>query len=88
MNIDETKIKAAITPKTEAIVPVHYAGVGCEMDAIMDIAQRHDLFVVEHAAQGMMSTYKGNPLGTRLDIWAHTAFTKPKTRPLAVKAAC
>jgi dTDP-4-amino-4,6-dideoxygalactose transaminase len=64
MNIDETKIEAEITPKTKAIVPVHYAGVGCEMDTIMDIAQRHDLFVVEDAAQGMMSTYKGKPLGT------------------------
>lgn len=64
MNIDEIKIEAAITPKTKAIVPVHYAGVGCEMDVIMDIAQRHDLFVVEDAAQGMMSTYKGKPLGT------------------------
>jgi dTDP-4-amino-4,6-dideoxygalactose transaminase len=64
MNIDETKIEAAITAKTKAIVPVHYAGVGCEMDAIMDIAQRHDLFVVEDAAQGMMSTYKGKALGT------------------------
>lgn len=64
MNIDETKVEAAITPKTKAIVPVHYAGVSCEMDAIMDIATRHDLFVVEDAAQGMMSTYKGKPLGT------------------------
>ncbi|EKO3576513.1 dTDP-4-amino-4,6-dideoxygalactose transaminase [Vibrio metschnikovii] len=64
MNIDEAKIEAAITPKTKAIVPVHYAGVACEMDTIMDIANRHDLFVVEDAAQGMMSTYKGKPLGT------------------------
>lgn len=64
MNIDETKIEAAITPKTKAIVPVHYAGVGCEMDIIMDIAHRHGLFVIEDAAQGMMSTYKGKQLGT------------------------
>ena len=64
MNIDETKIEQAITNKTKAIVPVHYAGVGCEMDVIMDIAHRHDLFVVEDAAQGMMSTYKGKALGT------------------------
>lgn len=64
MNIDETLIEAAITLQTKAIVPVHYAGVGCEMDTIMDIAQRHDLFVVEDAAQGMMATYKGKPLGT------------------------
>lgn len=64
MNIDETKIEAAISSKTKAIVPVHYAGVACEMDTIMDIAQRHNLYVIEDAAQGMMSTYKGRALGT------------------------
>ncbi|MBD3843112.1 MAG: dTDP-4-amino-4,6-dideoxygalactose transaminase [Campylobacterales bacterium] len=64
MNIDETKIEQAITNKTRVIVPVHYAGVGCEMDIIMDIASRHNLFVVEDAAQGMMSSYKGRALGT------------------------
>jgi len=64
MNIDETKIEAAITDKTKAIVPVHYAGIACEMDTIMDIAHRHSLLVVEDAAQAMMSTYKGRPLGT------------------------
>ena len=64
MNIDETKIEHAITDKTKVIVPVHYAGVGCEMDTIMDIASRYDLFVVEDAAQGMMSSYKGKALGT------------------------
>jgi len=64
MNIDETKIEQAITNKTKVIVPVHYAGVGCEMDTIMDIASRHTLFVVEDAAQGMMSSYKGKALGT------------------------
>lgn len=64
LNIDETKIEQAITTKTRAIVPVHYAGVACEMDTIMDIASRHNLFVVEDAAQGMMSTYKGKALGT------------------------
>lgn len=63
MNIDETKIEAAITEKTRAIVPVHYAGVGCEMDTIMDIARRHNLLVIEDAAQGVMSTYKGKALG-------------------------
>ncbi len=63
MNIDETKIEQAITPKTRAIVPVHYAGVGCEMDEIMDIAKRHNLFVIEDAAQGVMATYKGKALG-------------------------
>ena len=64
MNMDESKIEQAITDKTKAIVPVHYAGVACEMDTIMDIAHRHKLFVVEDAAQGMMSTYKGKALGT------------------------
>ena len=63
MNIDETKIEAAITEKTKAIVPVHYAGVACEMDTIMDIAKRHNLVVVEDAAQGVMSSYKGKALG-------------------------
>lgn len=64
MNIDETLIEAAITEKTKAIVPVHYAGVACEMDTIMDIAKRHDLVVIEDAAQAIMSTYKGKALGT------------------------
>jgi dTDP-4-amino-4,6-dideoxygalactose transaminase len=63
LNIDETKIEAAITDRTKAIVPVHYAGVACEMDTIMDIAQRHSLKVIEDAAQGVMSSYKGAPLG-------------------------
>jgi dTDP-4-amino-4,6-dideoxygalactose transaminase len=63
MNMDETLIEAAITPKTKAIVPVHYAGVSCEMDVIMDIAERRNLFVIEDAAQGVMSTYKGKALG-------------------------
>ncbi|MEX1214254.1 dTDP-4-amino-4,6-dideoxygalactose transaminase [Saccharospirillum sp.] len=64
MNIDEALIEAAITPKTRAIVPVHYAGVACEMDTIMAIAEHHNLYVVEDAAQGMMSSYKGRALGT------------------------
>ncbi|WP_288353970.1 dTDP-4-amino-4,6-dideoxygalactose transaminase [uncultured Marinobacter sp.] len=64
MNIDESLIEAAITSKTKAIVPVHYAGVSCEMDTIMGIANWHGLFVVEDAAQGMMATYKGRALGT------------------------
>ncbi len=64
MNIEETKIESAITEKTKAIVVVHYAGVSCEMDAILDIAQRYNLYVIEDAAQGMMSSYKGKPLGT------------------------
>lgn len=64
MNIDETKIEDAISARTKVIVPVHYAGVACEMDTIMDIARRHDLMVVEDAAQGVMSSYKGQALGT------------------------
>ncbi|EHD19712.1 MULTISPECIES: dTDP-4-amino-4,6-dideoxygalactose transaminase [Brenneria] len=64
MNIDETKIEAAITDKTRIIVPVHYAGVACEMDVIMALAKQYDLFVVEDAAQGMMSRYKGRALGS------------------------
>lgn len=64
MNIDESKIEAAITPRTRVIVPVHYAGVACEMDTILDIANRYGLVVVEDAAQAMMSCYKGRPLGT------------------------
>ena len=64
MNIDENKIEAAITDKTRVIVPVHYAGVACEMDTIMDIAKRHNLKVAEDAAQGVMSSYKGKALGT------------------------
>ena len=64
MNIDEGLIEDAITERTKAIVPVHYAGVACERDTIMEIARRHDLKVVEDAAQGVMSTYKGKSLGT------------------------
>lgn len=64
MNIDERLIEAAVSDKTRAIVPVHYAGVACEMDTIMDIAQRYNLYVIEDAAQGMMSAYKGQALGT------------------------
>jgi dTDP-4-amino-4,6-dideoxygalactose transaminase len=64
MNIDEQKIEQAITNRTKAIVPVHYAGVGCEMDTILAIAEKYNLFVIEDAAQGMMSNNKGKPLGT------------------------
>lgn len=64
MNIDEKLIEDAVTQRTKAIVPVHYAGVACEMDTIMDIAKRHHLVVVEDAAQGIMSSYKGKALGT------------------------
>lgn len=64
MNIDEKLIEDAVTERTKVIAPVHYAGVGCEMDAIMDIAKRHGLTVVEDAAQAIMASYKGKPLGT------------------------
>lgn len=64
MNIDENLIEAAITEKTRAIVPVHYAGVSCEMDRIMEIAKKYNLLVIEDAAQGIMATYKGQALGT------------------------
>lgn len=72
MNIDENLIEDAITDKTKAIVVVHYAGVSCEMDTITDIAQRHNLFVVEDAAQGVMSTYKGKALGTIGDFGCYS----------------
>lgn len=72
LNIDETLVEAAITPRTKAIVPVHYAGVACEMDVIMDIAQRHKLLVIEDAAHGIMSSYKGRPLGAIGHLGAHS----------------
>lgn len=72
LNIDETLIEAAITSRTKAIVPVHYAGVGCEMDTIIAIAKKHNLMVIEDAAQGVMSTYKGRALGTIGDIGAYS----------------
>ena len=72
MNIDETLIEDAINERTKAIVPVHYAGVGCEMDVIMDIAGRHNLMVIEDAAQGIMSTYKGQALGAIGDMGCYS----------------
>ncbi len=72
LNIDETQIEQAITSKTKAIVPVHYAGVACEMDAILDIAKRHHLIVIEDAAQGVMSSYKGRPLGAIGDLGCYS----------------
>ncbi len=72
MNIDETLIEAAVTEKTKAIVPVHYAGVACEMDTIMDIAARHKLYVIEDAAQGVLSTYKGRALGAIGDFGCYS----------------
>ncbi len=77
LNIDEVLIEAAITPRTRAICVVHYAGVACEMDVITDIALRHGLHVVEDAAQGIMSSYKGRPLGT---IGALGAFSFHETK--------
>lgn len=72
MNIDERLIEDAITERTKAIVPVHYAGVACEMDTIMDIAERHNLYVIEDAAQGVMSTYHGKALGTIGDFGCYS----------------
>ena len=72
MNIDETRIEAAVTDRTKVIVAMHYAGVACEMDAIMDIARRHHLLVVEDAAQAVMSTYKGRALGTIGDLGCYS----------------
>ncbi|MDO4297863.1 MAG: dTDP-4-amino-4,6-dideoxygalactose transaminase [Lachnospiraceae bacterium] len=72
MNIDETKIEAAITDRTKVIVPVHYAGVACEMDTIMEIARKHNLKVVEDAAQGVNAYYKGRALGTIGDFGCYS----------------
>ena len=72
MNIDETLIEQAITERTRAILPVHYAGVACEMDAIMEIARLHHLFVVEDAAQGIAATYKGKALGAIGDFGCYS----------------
>jgi len=72
LNIDERLIEAAITPRTKAIVPVHYAGVACEMDTIMAIARNHNLMVIEDAAQGVMATYGGRPLGSIGDLGCYS----------------
>ena len=72
LNLDEQLIEAAITPRTKAIVAVHYAGVACEMDTIMEIARRHGLRVIEDAAQGMMASYKGRALGSIGDLGAYS----------------
>ena len=68
LNVNEKLIEEAITQKTKAIVVVHYAGVACEMDSILDIAKRHNLFLVEDAAQGILASYKGRPLGSMGDF--------------------
>lgn len=72
LNIDETLIEAAITSRTKVMVPVHYGGIGCEMDAIMAIARRHDLLVVEDAAQGVMASYKNKALGSIGDLGCYS----------------
>lgn len=72
LNLDEAKIEHAITERTRVIVPVHYAGVSCEMDEIIRIAHRHDFMVVEDAAQGVMSTYRGRALGTLGDFGCYS----------------
>ena len=72
MNLDETLVEDAITDKTRAIVPVHYAGVGCEMDTLLEIARRHNLFVIEDAAQAVGSLYKGRPLGAIGDFGCYS----------------
>src|SRR6185503_9498088 len=72
LNLDERLVESAITPRTRAIAVVHYAGVGCEMDAIMETASRHGLKVVEDAAQGVMASYKGRPLGAIGDLGAYS----------------
>lgn len=72
LNLDEKLIESAITPRTRVIVPIHYAGVACEMDTIISIAKKHDLKVVEDAAQGMMATYKGHALGSIGDLGAYS----------------
>jgi dTDP-4-amino-4,6-dideoxygalactose transaminase len=68
LNLDERLIESAITPRTRAILPVHYAGVSCEMDSIVEVAERHNLRIVEDAAQGVMASYKGRPLGAIGDL--------------------
>jgi dTDP-4-amino-4,6-dideoxygalactose transaminase len=77
LNLDETRIEAAITPRTKAVVPVHYAGISCEMDVILDIARRHGLLVIEDAAQGLLSSYKGRSLGS-LGHFAALSFHETK----------
>ena len=77
LNIDETKIESLITPRTRAIVVVHYAGVGCEMDAIMEIARRHNLPVIEDNAHGLFGKYKGKQLGT-FGVMATQSFHETK----------
>jgi dTDP-4-amino-4,6-dideoxygalactose transaminase len=77
LNLDESRLEAAITPRTKAILPVHYAGVGCEMDTIMEVARRHNLAVVEDNAHGLFGKYKGQYLGT-FGVMATQSFHETK----------
>lgn len=77
LNLDETKLEALITPRTKAVLPVHYAGVGCEMDAILEIARRHNLWVIEDNAHGLGGRYKGRNLGT-FGVMATQSFHETK----------
>ena len=87
MNIDENLIEQAITPRTKAIIVMHYAGVACEMDKIMEIARRHNLFVAEDAAQGMMASYKGKALGTIGDFGKYS-FHETKNYTMGEGGVC
>ncbi len=87
LNIDETQIEAAITPRTKAIVPVHYAGVGCEMDAIMAIAERHGLLVIEDAAQGVMRRLQGPAARSHRRTSRRCQLPRDQERHLPAKAA-
>ena len=87
MNIDETKIEEAITDRTKAVVPVHYAGVGCAMDEIMELAGKYHLKVIEDAAQGVHAAYKGRALGTIGDFGCYS-FHETKTIPWEKEERC
>lgn len=87
MNIDENLIEQAITPRTKAIIVMHYAGVACEMDKIMEIARRHNLFVAEDAAQGIMASYKGKALGTIGDFGTYS-FHETKNYTMGEGGVC
>lgn len=86
-NLDAEKLESLITPRTRVIAPVHYAGVACNMDAIMAVAEKHNLLVVEDAAQAIDSFYKGKPLGGEV-IWEPSRFMRPKISPQVVRVDC
>jgi len=87
LNLDETQLERLITPRTKAIVPVHYGGVGCELDAIMKIAERHDIAVVEDNAHGLFGKYKNKYLGT-FGCLATQSFHETRTSPVAKVVHC